>query len=115
MQSKESTIHLLQNEIDKVKYPQREIRELIQKFRFIKQALGSDDFPYLRYFEALEDAVPLNPDDGTRRVAVVNLRQGAGAKWNLSGVAKHWNAILEFETNMNSSTSKLKVAQGGKS
>ena len=112
--SGETTIHLLQNEIDKVKYPQREIRDLIQKFRFIKQALGSDDFPYLRYFNALEGAVPRNPDTGDRRVAIANLKQGTGAKWSLSGVAKHWDDILEFETNMNSSTSVLKVAVGGK-
>jgi Tfp pilus assembly protein PilN len=113
VQSGETTVQLLQNEIDKVKYPQREIRELIQKYRFIKQALGSDDFPFLRYFEALEKAVPRNPDNGDRQVAISTLKQGVGAKWSLQGVARHWDDILKFESNMNNSVSVLKVASGG--
>jgi len=114
VQSAETTIHLLQNEIDKVKYPQREIRELISKFRFIKQALGSDDFPFLRFFEAMEGAIPTNPDTGDRRVAIADLKKGSGAKWNLSGVARHWDDILLFESKMNNSTSLLRIAVDGK-
>lgn len=113
VQSGETTVQLLQNEIDKVKYPQREIRELIQKYRFIKQALGSDDFPFLRYFDALENAIPRNPDTRDRQVAIASLKQGAGSKWSLQGVARHWDDILKFESNMNNSISVLKVASGG--
>ena len=101
--SQESAIQLLEGQINAVKYPQDTIRELISKYRFIKQAMGSDDYPYLEFFQALEEAVPINEDTGLRRVGIVELKQSAGANWSLQGVARHWDDILKFEDNLNES------------
>ncbi len=101
--SQETAIQILEGQINAVKYPQDTIRELISKYRFIKQAMGSDDYPYLEFFQALEKAVPINQDSGNRKIAVVQLKQASGATWNLQGVATHWDDILKFEDNLNES------------
>lgn len=85
-------------------YPQDRIRALINKFRFIRQALGKEDFPYLRFYQSLEDAIPKGEDDGTRRIGVTGLKGGAGGRWSLAGTARHWEDVLKFEDLMNSST-----------
>ena len=101
--SQETAIQLLEGQINAVKYPQDTIRELISKYRFIKQAMGSDDYPFLEFFQALEESVPVNEDTGLRRVAVKELKQ-IGDKWSLQGVARHWDDILKFEDNLNESS-----------
>lgn len=85
-------------------YPQSRIRALINKFRFIRQALGKEDFPYLRFYQSLEEAIPTGEDDGSRRIGVTGLKPGAANRWSLSGLAKHWEDVLKFEDTMNAST-----------
>lgn len=101
--NQETTISLLEGQINAVKYPQDKIKELIEKFRFIQQAMGSVDYPFLEFFQALERAVPVNEDSGLRRIAIKQLKRATGATWQLSGVATHWDDILRFEDNLNES------------
>jgi len=102
--SQETNISLLEGQINAVKYPQDKIKTLIEKFRFIQQAMGSEDYPYLEFFQALEEAVPVSEDSGLRRIAITGLKQSAGAKWELKGAAVHWDDILKFEDRLNEST-----------
>ena len=102
--NQEATIEVLEGQINAVRYPQDTIKELIQKFRFIQQAMGSDDYPFLEFFQALETSVPVNRDTGFRRIAVTELKKGSGATWSLQGTATHWDDILTFQDNLSEST-----------
>ncbi len=70
--------------------------------------MGKEDFPYLRFYQSLEEAVPTGDDDGTRRIAIKGLKKGAGSRWSLAGLAKHWEDVLKFEDSMNASKWDLK-------
>lgn len=75
-------------------YPQERIRELKSKFEFIKQAMGAKDFPYLRFYQTLEDSVPA--DDGQRKAYIKSLRR-EGNQITLEGEARGWRDAREFE------------------
>lgn len=97
-------IGILVNKINSKSYNQQEIRELIDKFNFIKEAVGARDFPWLRFYHSLERTIPIDETDGTRRVAIKVLSGGRGNQWRLQGIAKHWDDLLRFEKNLNEST-----------
>lgn len=100
----ETTISLLESQINSANYDQAKIRGLIQKYRFIQQAMGSVDFPYLEFLQALEESIPTAEDSDRRRIGVKALKCTAGSTWSLSGVAQHWDDVLAFEDKLNSST-----------
>jgi hypothetical protein len=102
--SQETTISLLESQINSQNYDQGKIRGLIQKYRFIQQAMGSADFPYLEFLQALEDSMPMAEDSDRRRIGVKQLKCTAGTTWSLSGVAQHWDDVLAFEDRLNQST-----------
>ncbi len=110
--SQETTISLLEGQVNAVKYPQGKIRTLIQKFRFIQQAMGSADFAYLEFYQALERTIPLNEDTGRRLVSIGKLKQMAGNTWQLAGAATHWDDILKLEDNLNESIFERPVEDG---
>lgn len=100
----EEEIAILQNKIASKTFNQGEIRELIDKFNFIREAVGARDFPYLRFYHSLEKAIPVGEVDGSRRVAIKNLSEGRGNKYKMQGLARHWEDLLRFERNLNTST-----------
>lgn len=48
----------LDSRLNSITYDQAKIKELITKFQFIQTAMGATDYPYLRFFQSLEDALP---------------------------------------------------------
>jgi Tfp pilus assembly protein PilN len=102
--SQETTISLLESQINSLNYDQTKIRGLIQKYRFIQQAMGSTDFPFLEFMQALEESIPTAEDSERRRVAVKTLKNTGGSAWTLLGVAQHWDDVLAFEDKLNQST-----------
>lgn len=111
VRTQESAISVLEGQINALNYDQEKIGLLIQRFRFIQQAMGSEDYPYLEFFQALEEAVPVNEDSGLRRVAIKSLKMGAGNTWQIQGEANHWDDILAFENGLNSSIFERPVEQ----
>ena len=101
--SHNTTISLIESQMNAELVDQRKVTALIQKFRFIQQAMGSTDYPFLEFFQALEKSVPVSDETGRRRVAITKLNKNAGNVWQLSGTAYHWEDILAFEDRLNAS------------
>lgn len=93
----------LDNKINSKSYNQSEIQELIDKFNFIKEAVGARDFPYLRFYHALERAIPIGEEDGSRRVALKAMTEGRDSRYQVQGLARHWDDLIRFEQNLNNS------------
>lgn len=79
-------------------YPQDQIQRLIDKFSFIQTAMGVNDFPYLRFYQSLEDAISGGPSG--RKVAIVSLKRCGDKCWTLEGEAEHWSDATQFEEQM---------------
>ncbi len=97
-------INVINNKIASKSYNQEEIRELIDKFNFIREAVGARDFPYLRFFHSFERAIPVDENDGKRRIAVKSMTEGRGNEYKVVGLARHWDDLLRFEEALNRST-----------
>lgn len=94
----------LDNKINSKSFNQSEIQELIDKFNFIKEAVGARDFPWLRFYHSFERAIPIGEEDQQRRVAVKAMTEGRDGRWQVQGVARHWDDLIRFEQNLNAST-----------
>jgi hypothetical protein len=79
-------------------YPQDQIQRLIDKFSFIRDAMGVTDFPYLRFYQSLEDAVAGGVNG--RKVNIVSLKRCGDKCWTLEGDAEHWSDATAFEEAM---------------
>lgn len=97
-------IATLENRINSKSYNQGEIKTLIGKFEFIKEAVGKTDFPFLRFYHSFEKSIPIDEATGSRRIAVRELTRTRSGVYRISGVARHWDDLLRFEENLNSST-----------
>lgn len=96
-------IQVLEQKINTKSYNQSEIQELIDKFNFIRDAVGARDFPYLRFHHALEGTIPIDDGSGARRVAIQELTKARSGKYKVHGLARHWDDLLRFERNLNES------------
>ena len=94
----------LEQKIRKKSYNQEEIQMLIDKFNFIREAVGARDHPFLRFYHCFEKAIPIGEEDGKRRVAIKSLSEGRAGRYRVHGLARHWDDLLAFEDNLNSST-----------
>lgn len=83
-------------------YPQDQIQRLIDKFGFIQKAMGVNDFPWLRFYQALEDAI--SGGAGGRKCSLVSLKRCGDRCWKLEGEAEHWTDATAFEEAMIAST-----------
>lgn len=100
---REEEISSLENRINSKSYNQAEIQELIDKFNFIKDAVGARDFPYLRFYHSFEQTIPIDEATGARRIAIAELTKTRGGKYKVHGLARHWDDLLRFEQNLNAS------------
>jgi hypothetical protein len=101
---REEEIAALENRINSKSYNQAEIQELIDKFNFIREAVGARDFPYLRFYHAFEQTIPIDEATGARRIAISELTKSRGGRYKVHGLAKHWDDLLRFEQNLNASS-----------
>ncbi len=114
LKAKNAELSRQRNILNSISYDQERIRRLIVQFRFIQQAMGQSDFPYLDFYLALEHAIPVSDETGRKRVAITSLTPVRGLRrWKLSGVAYHWDDVLKFEANLNASKSLRKDSPEG--
>jgi Tfp pilus assembly protein PilN len=93
------------NQLKSVTYDQVAIQELITKFQFIQRAMGASDYPYLRFYQKLENALPRSPETQLKKVAVQQLQRQDGERFSISGKARERTDITQFEKNMDRSRS----------
>lgn len=86
----------IQEERAQTVYPQERITKLIDQFSFIQKAMGAKDFPWLRFYQSLEDAIP-TADSGRRGVFFVRLIRSGERSWQLEGEAEDWRDATKFE------------------
>ena len=79
-------------------FPQSQIQRLIDRFSFIKKAMGANDFPWLRFYQSLEDAM-LSGEQG-RRVSILTLKRAGERLWTIDGEAEDWKDATRFEEQM---------------
>jgi len=100
VQSKKTTVESV---IRAQTYPQDRIIGLKEKFEFIGRAMGESPKPFLRFFQSLEDAIPVTGAGG-RGVYISRLSQRAGGNtYSLEGASKTWTDALRFEDNLTKS------------
>ena len=83
-------------------YPQDQIQALIDKFSFIQKAMGANDFPWLRFYQSIEDA--MLGGEGGRKVSIISLKRCGDHCWTLEGEAEDWKDATRFEEQLNAST-----------
>jgi len=83
-------------------FPQAQIQRLIARFSFIKQAMGANDFPWLRFYQSVEDA--MLSVDGGRKVGIVSLKRAGEKLWTIDGEAEDWKDATRLEEQMVAST-----------
>lgn len=96
------------NQLKSVTYDQVAIQELITKFQFIQRAMGASDYPYLRFYQKLENALPRSPETQLKKVAVFQLQRQEGERFSISGKARERTDITQFEKNMDRSRAGTK-------
>lgn len=83
-------------------YPKERIQSLIDRFQFIQEAMGQVPRPYLRFYQSLEDAIPISGSGG-RGVYIVRLNNKGGPAYEVEGEARTWEDALQFENNLKQS------------
>lgn len=76
-------------------YPQDQITALKDKFEFIQKAMGANDFPWLRFYQSLEDAMVSG--EGGRKVSIISLKRCGDKCWTLDGESEDWKDATRFE------------------
>lgn len=76
-------------------YPQDQIKALMDKFQFIQKAMGANDFPWLRFYQSLEDAMV--GGEGGRKVSIISLKRCGDRCWTLEGESEDWKDATRFE------------------
>ncbi len=76
------------NQLKSISYDQAAIQDLITKFQFIQKAMGATDYPYLRFYQALELSLPKSNETGLKSVQIARLTKTEGEKFTLSGRAR---------------------------
>jgi Tfp pilus assembly protein PilN len=99
IKSKELERAGVQEERNQMQYPQERIQRLIDHFSFIQKAMGVNDFPWLRFYQSLEDSIPLS-DSGRRGVYVTRLDRQGEKQWQLEGEAEDWKDAARFEESL---------------
>jgi hypothetical protein len=87
-----------------LKYPEQKIQHLVEQFKFVQKAAGGEDFPWLRFYQAIEAAVPTD-DEGGRLVYIAHLDRLNSKSWIMEGHAKDWKHATAFEEKLSASSS----------
>ncbi len=96
------------NRLRAITYNQAAIQELKTKFEFIQQAMGAKDYPYLRFYQSLEDALPRTAETGLKRVWLQRLNRMGGERYSVTGSARRRSDVTSFEKRMIVSKTKVK-------
>lgn len=83
-------------------YPQDQIQALMDKFQFIQKAMGANDFPWLRFYQSIEDAMV--GGEGGRKVSIISLKRCGDKCWTLEGESDDWKDATRFEEQLIAST-----------
>lgn len=83
-------------------YPQDQIQALIAKFGFIQKAMGANDFPWLRFYQSIEDSMVSG--EGGRKVSIISLKRVGEKGWTLEGESEDWKDATRFEEQLASSS-----------
>jgi len=93
----------IRQEREQMQYPQDRIQRLIDQFSFIQKAMGAKDFPWLRFFQSIEDSIPMG-ESGRRGVYLTRMVPSGEKNWQMEGVAEDWKDATRFEELLLSST-----------
>ena len=83
-------------------YPQDQIQRLIDKFSFIQKAMGANDFPWLRFYQSIEDA--MSSGEQGRKLSVISLKRCGEKCWTLEGESEDWKDATRLEEQLIAST-----------
>jgi hypothetical protein len=95
---------IVQNQQAKLKYPQEKIQHLIDQFNFIQKAAGGDDFPWLRFYQAIEAAVPTD-EEGRRLIYIEHMERLNAKSWLIKAQAADLKDATRFEEQLSASES----------
>jgi hypothetical protein len=84
-------------------FPQDQIQRLNDRYLFIHKAMGANDFPWMRFYHALDRC--LASGDGGRKASIVSLKRCGEKCWTLEGECEDWKDSTRFEEQMIASAS----------
>lgn len=88
------------NQLRSITYDQAAIQDLITKFNFIQKAMGATDYPFLRFYQALENALPRTSDTQLKRISITKLTKSDGERFAILGRAESRSDVTQFEKSL---------------